>query len=102
MKKNYLKLSQKPLKIHSKGFIISDNLNFLQFLQKQVKEKLRDKATRLEIFKIFTTLDSVSQNTIEKFVSVSISELKKQKKLKYLEIETIVLDKFNGEINALN
>ncbi|QIQ41245.1 MAG: hypothetical protein G4B00_01015 [Buchnera aphidicola (Aphis urticata)] len=100
IEKNYLKLSQRSLKIHSKEFIIADTLNFLLFVQKKVKEKLRNKTTRLEGLKIFTTLDSVSQNAIANAVSVSISELKKQKKLKYLEVEMIVVKKFNGAINA--
>lgn len=100
-KKIYIQLSQRSLKIHPKGFMISDHPNFLQLVQMEVKQKLRNKTKNLSGLKIFTTLDSLSQYAIEKAVSVSIPVLKKKKKLRDLEIAMVVVDKFSGEINAL-
>ncbi|QLL40965.1 penicillin-binding protein 1B [Buchnera aphidicola (Aphis craccivore)] len=97
----YIKLSKRPLKIHPKGFIISDHPDFLQLVQMEVKEKLRKKTKILSGLKIFTTLDYLSQSSVEKAVKTSIPILKKKKKLKDLEIAMIVVDKSNGEINAL-
>ncbi|WP_261979507.1 penicillin-binding protein 1B [Buchnera aphidicola] len=100
-KKTYIKLSKRPLKIHPQGFIISDYPDFLQLVQMEIKQKLKNKIQNLSGLKIFTTLDYLSQNAIEKAVQVSMPLLNKKKKLHDLEIAMIVVDKFNGEINAI-
>ncbi|WP_264284752.1 penicillin-binding protein 1B [Buchnera aphidicola] len=99
--KIYIKLSKRPLKIHPKGFMISDHPDFLQLVEMEVKQKLKKKTKSFSGLKIFTTLDSLSQNSIEKSVRVGVPILKKKKKLKDLEIAMVVVDKSNGEINAL-
>ncbi|QCI18755.1 penicillin-binding protein 1B [Buchnera aphidicola] len=100
-KEIYIKLSKRPLNIYPKGFVISDHPDFLQLIQIEVKQKLKNITENLSGLKIFTTLDPLSQNAIEKAVKISIPLLKNKKQLKDLEIAMVVVDKFNGEINAL-
>ncbi|WP_348769537.1 penicillin-binding protein 1B [Buchnera aphidicola] len=99
--KIYKELSKRPLKIYPKGFIISDHPDFLKLVKSEIKQKLMNSIKILSGLKIFTTLDPSSQSAIEKSIQVSIPVLNKKKNLQDLEIAMVVVDKSNGEINAL-
>lgn len=100
-KKIYIELSKRPLNIQPRGRVISSYPDFIQLIQIETKEKLKNKTKNLSGIKIFTTLDIFSQNAIEKAVKIGIPLLKKKKKLKDLQIAMIVVDKFTGEIQSL-
>lgn len=97
----YLHLSRRSLNVQPKGNITSPHPNFIQLVSEEFKKNIKNPINTFSGIRIFTTLDSVSQNALEKAVKKEIPILKKQKKLKDLEIATIVIDKFTGEIQAL-
>ncbi|WAI03391.1 penicillin-binding protein 1B [Buchnera aphidicola] len=100
-KKIYENLSKRALNVQLKGNIISPYPSFVQLVHAELKKKIKTKIENISGIKIFTTLDSISQNAVEKAVKIEIPKLKKEKKLKDLEVAMIVLDRFTGEIQAL-
>lgn len=100
-KKIYQKLCKRPLNIQPKGNIIAPHPSFVQLVHSELKKKINCNIENCSGIKVFTTLDYMSQNAIEKAVKIGIPRLKKQKKLKDLEVAMIVIDKTTGEIQAL-
>jgi penicillin-binding protein 1B len=97
----YEKLSQRPLHVKPKGKVISYHPSFMQLVNIELKKKINHSINKVSGLRIFTTLDPITQNAVEKTVKRTIPILKKQKRLKDLEIAMIVVDKFTGEIQAL-
>lgn len=97
----YQDLCKRSLNIQPKGDIISPYPSFVQLVYAELKKKINYSIENFSGLKIFTTLDSLSQNSVEKAVKIEIPRLKKQKRLKDLEVAMIVIDKFTGEIQAL-
>ncbi|RDT45722.1 bifunctional glycosyl transferase/transpeptidase, partial [Escherichia coli] len=60
-----------------------------------------DKVTDLSGVKIFTTFDSVAQDSAEKAAVEGIQALIKQRKLDDLETAMVVVDRFSGEVRAM-
>ncbi|CAL4326264.1 Penicillin-binding protein 1B [Buchnera aphidicola (Brachycaudus tragopogonis)] len=100
-KKIYKKLSKRALNVQSKGNTIAPHPAFIQLVRTELEKKITTPIENFSGIKIFTTLDSISQNAVEKAVKIEIPILKKQKKLKDLEVAMIVVDRFTGEVQAL-
>lgn len=77
----------------------TQKLSFMQMVYDEVYSKLSLK--KINDVKIFTTLDTLSQNSAEQAVKKGIPFLKKKSGIKDLEVSIVVLDKFTGEIRAL-
>lgn len=100
-KKIYNNLFKRSLNVQSRGNVISPHPDFVQLVCTELKKKMNIKIKNISGIKIFTTLDAMSQNALEKSVKVGMPILKQKKRLKDLEIAMIVLDRFTGEVQAL-
>ncbi|QCI17604.1 penicillin-binding protein 1B [Buchnera aphidicola (Acyrthosiphon lactucae)] len=100
-KKIYEDLCRRSLNVQPKGNITSLHPSFIQLVCKESKKKISSSIKNFSGIKIFTTLDSISQNAVEQAVKIEIPILKRKKGLKDLEVAMIVVDRFNGEIQAL-
>jgi len=99
--KIYKDLCKRLLNIQPKGNIISPHPSFVQLVCEEFKKKINNPIENFSGMKIFTTLNSISQDAVEKAVKVGMPILKEKKGLKDLEIAMIVINKFTGEIEAL-
>ncbi len=97
----YDMLSARPLGVQPKGGVITPQPAFMQMVRNELQAKLGDKVKDLSGVKIFTTLDSVSQDAAEKSVEEGIPALRKQRGLKDLETAMVVVDRFSGEVRAM-
>ncbi|MBP2169859.1 penicillin-binding protein 1B [Erwinia toletana] len=97
----YDMLSARPLGVQPKGGVITPQPAFMQMVRNELQQKLGDKIKDLSGVKIFTTLDSVSQDAAEKSVEEGIPVLRKQRGLKDLETAMVIVDRFSGEVRAM-
>ncbi|MEN4768694.1 bifunctional glycosyl transferase/transpeptidase [Duffyella gerundensis] len=97
----YDMLSARPLGVQPKGGVITPQPAFMQMVRNELQAKMGDKVKDLSGVKIFTTLDSVSQDAAEQAVEEGIPALKKQRGLKDLETAMVVVDRFTGEVRAM-
>ncbi len=97
----YDMLSARPLGVQPKGGVITPQPAFMQMVRNELQQKLGDKVKDLSGVKIFTTLDSVSQDAAEKAVEEGIPVLRKQRGLNDLETAMVVVDRFSGEVRAM-
>ena len=97
----YDMLSARPLGVQPKGGVITPQPAFMQMVRNELQAKLGDKVKDLSGVKIFTTLDSVSQDAAEKAIEDGIPALKKQRGLKDLETAMVIVDRFSGEVRAM-
>ncbi|KQN58187.1 bifunctional glycosyl transferase/transpeptidase [Erwinia sp. Leaf53] len=97
----YDMLSARPLGVQPKGGVITPQPAFMQMVRNELQAKLGDKVKDLSGVKIFTTLDSVSQDAAEKAVEEGIPALRKQRGLNDLETAMVVVDRFSGEVRAM-
>ncbi|MBC3944401.1 bifunctional glycosyl transferase/transpeptidase [Erwinia persicina] len=97
----YDMLSARPLGVQPKGGVITPQPAFMQMVRNELQAKLGDKVKDLSGVKIFTTLDSVSQDAAEKSVEEGIPALRKQRGVNDLETAMVVVDRFSGEVRAM-
>jgi penicillin-binding protein 1B len=97
----YDMLSARPLGVQPKGGVITPQPAFMQMVRNELQAKLGDKVKDLSGVKIFTTLDSVSQDAAEKSVEDGIPALRKQRGVNDLETAMVVVDRFSGEVRAM-
>ncbi|WP_421507095.1 bifunctional glycosyl transferase/transpeptidase [Erwinia rhapontici] len=97
----YDMLSARPLGVQPKGGVITPQPAFMQMVRNELQSKLGDKMKDLSGVKIFTTLDSVSQDAAEKSVEEGIPALRKQRGVNDLEAAMVVVDRFSGEVRAM-
>ncbi|MFK8258694.1 bifunctional glycosyl transferase/transpeptidase [Erwinia sp. AnSW2-5] len=97
----YDMLSARPLGVQPKGGVITPQPAFMQMVRNELQSKLGDKVKDLSGVKIFTTLDSVSQDAAEKSVEEGIPALRKQRGVNDLETAMVVVDRFSGEVRAM-
>nr|WP_232515413.1 bifunctional glycosyl transferase/transpeptidase [Candidatus Erwinia haradaeae] len=97
----YELLSSRPLGVHPKGGVITPQPAFMQMVRHEIQANLGNNIYDLSGVKIFTTLDPVSQNAVEKSVEKEIAFLRKRQGLQDLETAMIVVDRFSGEIRAM-
>ncbi|PPD43078.1 MAG: penicillin-binding protein 1B, partial [Methylobacter sp.] len=74
---------------------------FLELVKRQLKADYREEDFTSEGLKIFTTLDTQIQETVEKTAAAKLRELEKLPKANDLETAIIVTRKDSGEIVAL-
>lgn len=98
-----LKASAKPL-----GVLADANLpnnvypGFLELVKRQLTQEYREEDFTSEGLKIFTTLDTQLQDTLEKTVAQKLRQLEKTTSAKRLESAVIVTHRDTGEIAALS
>ncbi|CAK9885980.1 MAG: Penicillin-binding protein 1B [Candidatus Erwinia impunctatus] len=97
----YNMLSARPLGVQPKGGVISPQPAFMQMVRNELQDKLGDKVNDLSGVKIFTTLDSVSQDAAEKSVEEGIPALRKQRSLSDLEAAMVIVDRVSGEVRTM-
>lgn len=97
----YDMLSERPLSIQRKGGVITPQPAFMQMVRNELQQKLGDKVKDLFGVKIFTTLDTLSQDAAETAVEEGIPQLRKQRGLKDLETAMVIVDRFSGEVRAM-
>ncbi len=74
---------------------------FMELVKRQLRQEYREDDLTSEGLRIFTTLDTQVQNTLEKTVSVKLTQLEKRPRVSKLEAAAIVTRRDSGEIVAL-
>jgi len=74
---------------------------FLELVRRQLKEEYREQDFTSEGLKIFTTLDTQIQETLDKTVAIKLNQLEKLPNANNLESAVVVTRRDNGEIAAL-
>ena len=74
---------------------------FLDLVKRQLSQDYREEDLTSEGLRIFTTLDTQVQDTLEKTLAAKLERLEKQPKAKDLESAVIVTRRDSGEIAAL-
>lgn len=100
-KKLYNILIKRSLHVQNKKRTIISHMVFSQILKKKLKEILKNRIINFSGLRIFTTLDPISQESLDTSVEKGIPILKKKMGLKDLEIAMVVIDRFTGEIQAI-
>lgn len=92
----------KPLKVIPRPFRSTNRYpGFLDLVKRQLKEDYREEDLTSEGLRIFTTLDTQVQDTLEKTLASKLEKLEKLPKANNLEAAVIVTSRDNGEIAAL-
>lgn len=74
---------------------------FLDLVKRQLKQEYREEDLTSEGLAIFTTLDTLVQDTLEQSVTAKLKHLEKLPKAKKLETAVVVTRRDSGEIAAL-
>ncbi len=97
----YDMLSARPLGVQPRSGVLAPQPAFMQMVREELKIKLGDKINNLSGVKIFTTLDPLSQEAVEKAVEVGVPALCNDRGVKDLEAAMVVVDRFSGEVRAM-
>lgn len=74
---------------------------FLDLVKRQIRQEYKEEDLTSEGLKIFTTLDTLVQNTLESSIEKKLKQLEKRPKSSNLETAAIVTRREGGEIVAL-
>lgn len=74
---------------------------FLDLVKRQLRQEYREEDLTSEGLSIFTTLDTLVQDTLEQSVAAKLNQLEKLPKAKNLETAVVVTRRDSGEIAAL-
>ncbi|MDP2903058.1 MAG: penicillin-binding protein 1B [Methylovulum sp.] len=100
--KQALAAKEKPLGIIPRTHRIGNRYpGFLELVKRRLKEEYREEDFTSDGLKIFTTLDTQIQDTLEKTVSDKLNQLEKLPKANGLQTAVIVTRRDSGEIVAL-
>jgi len=92
----------RPLNVVPRVYRASNRYpGFLDLIKRQLKQDYREEDLTSEGLRIFTTLDTQVQDTLEKTLASKLDRLEKLPKAKNLETAVIVTRRDNGEIAAL-
>jgi len=92
----------KPLNVIPRPFRSTNRYpGFLDLVKRQLREEYREEDLTSEGLRIFTTLDTQIQDTLEKNLESKLERLEKLPKAKNLESAVIVTRRDSGEIAAL-
>lgn len=92
----------KPLNVIPRPFRSTNRYpGFLDLVKRQLKQEYREEDLTSEGLRIFTTLDTQIQDTLEKTLESKLERLEKLPKAKNLESAVIVTRRDSGEIAAL-
>ncbi len=93
---------QRPLTILPQPHMAKNRYpGFLGLIKRQLRQEYRDEDITSEGLRIFTTLDTQIQDTLEHTVTTKLKQLEKNTVAKKLESAVIVTHKESGEIAAL-
>jgi penicillin-binding protein 1B len=92
----------KPLNVIPRPFRSTNRYpGFLDLVKRQLKQEYREEDLTSEGLRIFTTLDTQIQDTLEKTLENKLARLEKLPKAKNLETAVIVTRRDSGEIAAM-
>ena len=74
---------------------------FLDLVKRQLKQEYQEKDLTSDGLRIFTTLDTIIQETLQLTISKKLSELEKSSRARDLETAVVVTRRDSGEIAAL-
>jgi penicillin-binding protein 1B len=74
---------------------------FLDLIKRQLKQEYQEKDLTSDGLRIFTTLDTQVQDTLEQTISKKLTQLEKSSRAKALETAVVVTRRDSGEIAAL-
>jgi penicillin-binding protein 1B len=93
---------QKPLAVLPRPHVAKNRYpGFLDVIRRQLKQEYREEDFTSDGLRIFTTLDTQIQDTLEQTISKKLSELEKSSRARNLETAIVVTRRDSGEIAAL-
>jgi penicillin-binding protein 1B len=96
------KAKQKPLIIMPRSSTAKNRYpGFLDLVKRQLREEYREEDLTSDGLRIFTTLDTQIQDTLQQTVSKKLSLLEKSSRAKDLETAVVVTRRDSGEVAAL-
>lgn len=101
-KKQAIAAKQKKLNVISRTHrAVNRYPGFLDLVKRQLRREYREDDITSEGLRVFTTLDTRVQNTLEKTITQKLKQLEKRPRSSKLETATIVTRRESGEIVAL-
>ncbi len=93
---------QKPLLIMPRSRLAKNRYpGFLDLVKRQLKQEYHEEDLTSDGLRIFTTLDTQIQDTLQKTLDAKIKQLEKSSRAKNLETAVVVTRRDSGEIAAL-
>lgn len=93
---------QKPLTILPRSHMAKNRYpGFLDVVKRQLKQEYQEKDLTSDGLRIFTTLDTQIQDTLEQTISKKLGQLEKSSRARALETAIVVTRRDSGEIAAL-
>jgi penicillin-binding protein 1B len=93
---------QKPLVIMPRQKLAKNRYpGFLDLVKRQLNQEYQEKDLTSDGLRIFTTLDTQIQDTLEQTIAKKLSQLEKSSRAKSLETAVVVTRRDSGEIAAL-
>ncbi len=93
---------QKPLTIQPRSQAVKNRYpGFLDLIKRQLKQEYREEDLTSDGLRIFTTLDTQIQDTLEQTISKKLDQLEKSSRAKALETAVVITRRDSGEIAAL-
>lgn len=97
-----IQAKQKPLAILPRSHNAKNRYpGFLDLIKRQLKQEYREEDLTSEGLRIFTTLDSQVQDTLQQTIDNKLKQLEKTSRAKELETAVVVTRRDSGEIAAL-
>ena len=101
-KRQMLNAKQAKLSVISKTHrSVNRYPGFLDLVKRQLKQQYKESDLTSEGLRVFTTLDTQVQNSLEKSVRIKLKQLEKKPNVNKLETAVVVTRRDNGEIVAL-
>lgn len=93
---------QKPLVIQPRSHAAKNRYpGFLDLVKRQLKQEYQEKDLTSDGLRIFTTLDTIIQETLQLTISKKLNELEKTSRARDLETAVVITRRDSGEIAAL-
>ncbi|NOU23598.1 MAG: penicillin-binding protein 1B [Methyloglobulus sp.] len=93
---------QKPLVILPRSHTAKNRYpGFLDLIKRQLKQEYREEDLTSDGLRIFTTLDTQIQDTLQQTISTKLTQLEKSSRARALEAAVVVTRRDSGEIAAL-
>lgn len=100
--KQALEAKEKPLSVIANTHRSTNRYpGFLDLVKRQLRQEYHEEDLTSEGLRIFTTLDTRAQNTLEKTVEKKLAQLEKLPKTENLQTAVVVTRRDSGEIAAL-
>ncbi|MBK8815320.1 MAG: penicillin-binding protein 1B [Methylococcaceae bacterium] len=97
-----IQAKQKPLGILPRSHFAKNRYpGFLDLIKRQLKQEYREEDLTSEGLRIFTTLDTQIQDTLQATIETKLKQLEKTSRAKDLETAIVVTRRDSGEIAAL-